>query len=1292
MADPKDVRLRLAIETSGAEGVQKLASEIEALAKEGGAAAPAFQKLADELNQIGRQASAVDTFAKLQAEVAQTAAGVAVASQNIERLGAALQEQTQQAAAFKDAQVSTKAAVDATATQIRDLETRLRTLRSTSDDAAKKTDDYKTSVLGLRNEIGTLKTTLDQQKAANREATAAVQESEAALKATTKAYNAMVNEAKGLANETARGNATLDKARATLAEVGVETAEVAAAQAALSEAMATSRAEVERQVTAYEASQASAKKLAEAEKLLHAEMQIEQDIARKSVQASEAEAAATKRATEQILASIRERAAAIRQSAVDAETALNNAFAKTGARSAQAITQEIADIRSALLHLQTSTQVTGAEFDRAFGSAQQRIKTLEAELEKIPGHMSLAQQTAGFLNAQFVQLAATYGAIELGKKFIDANIQIEALRRSLTLITGSTKGAADQIKFLQDTANRTGQDVSALSQAFISFAASASASNISLASMQGIFSAVTNASGQLGLSTEKTTLILQALAQMANKGVVSMEELRGQLGESLPGAMAVTAKGLGITESQLVKLVESGKLLTEDFFPAFQKGLAGTFGDGRQKVDGFLASWNRLKNGVTEAFQVIGDTGALDALKGAMFALAGALGVLLQGFSAIFDTIFTTIRQISIAVAALVNRDFKNLGAESKKLWEDMIDRQTRLAEVLQRAVGASDDAGTAQAKLGTSVQQAGQQAQTAAGGHQANATAQQGTATAAGSNADAQGKAGTAAAQAGQSAAQGAQGWVAIQVAYQKMTEDAEKAVVVSTKLAEAKKIEGEVLKSLAVLEGNEIEIQQVALKAALDYEEAVRKVADARTREAQILAQQIEALTAQAAAEGKMSENRQKQIKELNDLLTKKQAEAESSRQAAQAAAQETAQRQVAAETYKDNSARLGELKKAAEAAREALATLRVEHVRGLATQEQVNDAARKAAAAEALYKDALDDTAKAAERKIDAIKRDSAVAENALRIDLARAKTSEQQALLYGNERLAIEAKVRQKEIEIKIVEANIKAAIAEANAILAATEAERANLEATGKLTEQKKAEIEARVAAAKAKIQETELSKEIIRQTQIEIESIRNRGLQSKTTADQVVSSRDREVAATEKAIEAAERLAEAERKRQNVDKDGFSLDSNGSRINIPLMGDVPDGMVFDKAAFDRATLQSALSGLAAPDPKKFVHPAGGSSVPVDQFGPYAPTRAGVSPFGHPAGSLPGFGGASAPTPAPAPAPTAPNSTAAGTATPQGVTHTVRLDFGGKSYDVGTTAGGADELLRALEEAKRRAGL
>ena len=64
----RDVTLTLSVEALGEDNVKKLQSRVLALAKEGGAAAPEFQRLADEIGRLGDQDAALQSFKALGAE------------------------------------------------------------------------------------------------------------------------------------------------------------------------------------------------------------------------------------------------------------------------------------------------------------------------------------------------------------------------------------------------------------------------------------------------------------------------------------------------------------------------------------------------------------------------------------------------------------------------------------------------------------------------------------------------------------------------------------------------------------------------------------------------------------------------------------------------------------------------------------------------------------------------------------------------------------------------------------------------------------------------------------------------------------------------------------------------------------------------------------------------------------------------------------------------------------------------------------------------------------------------
>ena len=87
----RDVKLSLSVETLGEEGIKELQKAVEALGRDGGAAAPEFQKLADEIGRLGEQSKALSTFRELSEETDKLAARQADSAASTAQMAAKLQ-------------------------------------------------------------------------------------------------------------------------------------------------------------------------------------------------------------------------------------------------------------------------------------------------------------------------------------------------------------------------------------------------------------------------------------------------------------------------------------------------------------------------------------------------------------------------------------------------------------------------------------------------------------------------------------------------------------------------------------------------------------------------------------------------------------------------------------------------------------------------------------------------------------------------------------------------------------------------------------------------------------------------------------------------------------------------------------------------------------------------------------------------------------------------------------------------------------------------------------------------
>jgi len=244
------------------------------------------------------------------------------------------------------------------------------------------------------------------------------------------------------------------------------------------------------------------------------------------------------------------------------------------------------------------------------GSA--KYKQLQAAIRKATQERQQAERgtEGGLGTALSGGLANVAGALGIGiglagvataiKDAVSAAVEFESITRKLQNTLGP-QGAAGALQFTKGLADQLGLSYKQLASDFGSFTAAASAAGIPLEQQQAVFQAVAKAGQSLGLSGDAVTGSLLALQQIASKGVVSMEELRQQLGERLPIAFSAAAQGLGVTQQELNKLVESGQLTAQEFFPALAKGLnqltagAGGVETSAQQFQKLGNAWEELQ-------------------------------------------------------------------------------------------------------------------------------------------------------------------------------------------------------------------------------------------------------------------------------------------------------------------------------------------------------------------------------------------------------------------------------------------------------------------------------------------------------------------------------------------------------------------------------------------------------------------------------------------------------------------------------------------------------------------------
>jgi tape measure domain-containing protein len=168
---------------------------------------------------------------------------------------------------------------------------------------------------------------------------------------------------------------------------------------------------------------------------------------------------------------------------------------------------------------------------------------------------------------------SVFAVIEAGRSFFNMSKKLDSVNASMLAASGSAEQAAIDFQYVRDMSDELGRNALASAKGFQQIGTSMRAAGFEANEIKEVFSAAMEASTAFGLSVEDTDGVMRAFSQIASKGSVQAEELRGQLGDRLYGAFVNAAEAMGVTTDELGKMLKKGEVGSKDFLPKFAKQL-----------------------------------------------------------------------------------------------------------------------------------------------------------------------------------------------------------------------------------------------------------------------------------------------------------------------------------------------------------------------------------------------------------------------------------------------------------------------------------------------------------------------------------------------------------------------------------------------------------------------------------------------------------------------------------------------------------------------------------------------
>lgn len=225
-------------------------------------------------------------------------------------------------------------------------------------------------------------------------------------------------------------------------------------------------------------------------------------------------------------------------------------------------------IKSQFYALSSKSKTLGNEaFNRELAKLNQNLRETLSKFNKTTSKNNHSENASNGLDVLATSAikagTAIYSfqtALEAYRRIMEVGLKKEASQRAAQFVLGD-EGAKRATEFVKNLADSSGVDQIETLSSFAKF--SAGAGDMNADQKESLFSNVIGTSRLMGLSTDEINGILKAFEQMASKGKIQAEELRGQLGDRMAGAFQLFARSLGMTTEELDKAMKDGKVLSK---------------------------------------------------------------------------------------------------------------------------------------------------------------------------------------------------------------------------------------------------------------------------------------------------------------------------------------------------------------------------------------------------------------------------------------------------------------------------------------------------------------------------------------------------------------------------------------------------------------------------------------------------------------------------------------------------------------------------------------------------------
>jgi len=245
------------------------------------------------------------------------------------------------------------------------------------------------------------------------------------------------------------------------------------------------------------------------------------------------------------------------------------------------------------------------------GTTRSMFKRSERGLGRLNRRMKDFDATGRLVRRTVLALGTAFGLWQLtkiAKGFHEVTVEAERTKAMLEGLYGSSEQGRAAFEWILRLDVPFGLD--AIQDAFVKLR------SVGIDPTSGSLEALLGGVAAFGGTNEVLKRSAIAIQQMAGKGVISMEELRQQLGEAIPTAMQTMADEMGMTVKEMVDVISKGNLDATTGLTALFEGLEKRYSGASQRM---MKTWGGMTRKLAKEWTIfrikVMETGPFQVLK-----------------------------------------------------------------------------------------------------------------------------------------------------------------------------------------------------------------------------------------------------------------------------------------------------------------------------------------------------------------------------------------------------------------------------------------------------------------------------------------------------------------------------------------------------------------------------------------------------------------------------------------------------------------------------------------------------